>query len=193
MNIRLVSKILSVVITFPLFYGCATLGSSAEMRDQDAFHRIHKVYLPAFQVSWGLNVFKSNDTTIVAPRVYALLHAKVDSIFTTLQPDSLEIPDVAHNFDEAVQLGKKHNCDGVLFVEMRYYQPLLDAPATECSFTLLECSTGHVIAVSSHNTHWGNSYLMVPSPDRTTYDAIIGCVEAFKKSINQNNQSSSAR
>ena len=165
-----------------LLSGCAALGSSASIEDRATLQQIKTFVLPGYLVKWE---WPKDDTTLVTKGPYLFLYAQLDSLFKMVSLDSSTVNIPARNVQIAASIGKQSYSDGVILAEMRYFRPPFDVPSAELKLTLIESSTGKIIARSSHNTSSGNSYfgIVPPGIEEITHNAIVGSIDALRKSL----------
>jgi len=180
MSMRLTVRCSVVVFVFLSLTGCAGLGSKSTIYDQQTLQRVRSVCLAPVSVSFKGSPMNRE----VRASLYDLLKGELDSrnLFLLVTPDNLRIGNPPEGAGQARIYGTTYAADAVLYASLRYFLNVIDPVVNaEMTLTLIETETGKTIASSSHNTQWGNSYIVYPKREIVTSDAVKGAVAALEK------------
>ncbi len=179
---RLMAPCSLVVFVILSLSACAGLGSKSTIYDQQTLQRVRSVCLVPVSASFKGKPMKRE----VRASLYDLLKREPDSrnLFILITPDNLRTGNPPEGADQARVYGTTYTADAVLYASLRYFVNVLDPVVNaEMTLTLVETETGKTIALSSHNTQWGNSYIIYPKLEVVTADAIKGAVAVLEKAL----------
>lgn len=160
--------------------GTAAFGSRAELYDPNVVQKLGYIHVMPVSIAMEQGERTSLPDSLLLTRMLAKEVAS-RALFTVIPSDTVLLrrsPEIIRE-----EMRKVFSSGVVLFAHMIYTRSGFGEPNATLMLKLADPSTGKVLAFSSHDTFTGSSYILKPSYEDVTADAIKGAVDALEKSL----------